>query len=265
MIKFEENHRPLILVTNDDGVEAGGLLELKEVAREFGNVVVAAPDKAQSGMSGAITVKNPLFLDKIEEAGDLFVYKSNGTPVDCVKLAFNFLLPRTPDLVLSGINHGSNSSSNVHYSGTLGGAREGMLNGVVSIGFSLLDHDSNADFSTAKPYVRRLISQVLQYGLPNGTFLNVNIPRGNNLKGIKICRQAKGKWVEEFVEREDPRKQKYFWLTGFYQNLEPNANDTDEYALANGYVTVVPCKIDITDYEVIEQLKHQAYEASVEH
>jgi 5'-nucleotidase len=263
MIKFEENHRPLILVTNDDGVDAGGIEVLKEVAREFGNVVVVAPDAAQSGMSNAITVKFPLFLKEVKQAEGLFVYKSNGTPVDCVKLSFNSLLPARPDLVLSGINHGSNSSSSVHYSGTLGGAREGALNGVPSIGFSLLDYHPDADFSAARPFVRQIVRQVIQYGLPAGTFLNINMPRGENLKGIKVCRQARGKWIEEFVEREDPRKLKYYWLTGFFQNLEPSATDTDEYALSNGFVSVVPCHIDITDHLAIEQLRAQSYEMSV--
>ena len=263
MVEFEENHRPLILVTNDDGFDAGGISVLSEIAGEFGNVVVVAPDEARSGMSSAITVKVPLFVSQVKEEKGLFVFKSNGTPVDCVKLALNSILPRRPDLVLSGINHGSNSSSNVHYSGTLGGAREGVMNQLTSAGFSLLDHSHDADFSAARPFVRQIIRQVLQFGLPVETFLNVNIPAGNNIKGIKICRQAKGRWVEEFVEREDPRKQKYYWLTGFFQNLEPNATDTDEYALKNGYVSVVPCNLDITDYSAIGQLRDQSYEMSV--
>jgi 5'-nucleotidase len=263
MIKFEENHRPLILVTNDDGVEAEGIKALKEVAREFGNVVVLAPDAAQSGMSNAITVKFPLFIKKVHQEKGLYIYKSNGTPVDCVKLAFHALLPRRPDLVVSGINHGSNSSSSVHYSGTLGGAREGILNATPAIGFSLVDFRHDADFSHARPFVRQIMRQVLEYGLPEGTFLNVNVPGGNGLKGIKVCRQAHGKWVEEFVERNDPRDQKYFWLTGFFQNLEPNATDTDEYALTHNFVSVVPCNLDITHHAAIEQLRDQAYEMSV--
>ncbi|WP_462317220.1 5'/3'-nucleotidase SurE [Marinilabilia sp.] len=263
MIEFEENHRPLILVTNDDGVDAGGISVLRELACEFGNVVVVAPDSAQSGMSNAITVKVPLSLEKIFEDKGLYIYKSNGTPVDCVKLAFNALLPRKPDLILSGINHGSNSSSSVHYSGTLGGAREGAVNEVPSIGFSLLDYKHDASFEAARPFVRQIIKQVVQNPLPDYTFLNVNIPQGDDLKGIKVCRQARGKWVEEFVEREDPRKQKYYWLTGFFQNLEPNAEDTDEYALKNNFISVVPCRVDITDHSAIDQLKDQSYEMSV--
>lgn len=263
MIKFEENHRPLILVTNDDGVNAGGILALREIAREFGNVVVVAPDSAQSGMSNAITVKVPLFLKKVHSEKGLYVFKSNGTPVDCVKLSMHSLLPREPDLVLSGINHGSNSSSSVHYSGTIGGAREGVMNQVPSIGFSLLDYRADADFSTSVPFVRQIIQQAVQYGLPAGTFLNVNIPEGNSIKGIKVVRQAKGKWVEEFVEREDPRKQKYYWLTGFFHNQESGAPDTDEYVLEQGFVSVVPCTLDITDYSAIEQLKDQSYEMSI--
>lgn len=263
MINFEENHRPLILVTNDDGVDALGIRTLREVAREFGNVVVVAPDSAQSGMSNAITVKVPLFLKKVHSEKGLYIYKSNGTPVDCVKLSLNSLLPRTPDLVLSGVNHGSNSSSSVHYSGTLGGAREGVMNEIPSVGFSLLDYSPDADFSAAIPFIRQVVQQVLQFGLPTSTFLNVNIPKGNTLKGIKVVRQARGKWVEEFVEREDPRKQKYYWLTGFFQNLEPNAIDTDEYVLEHGFVSVVPCTLDITDHGAMEQLKAQSYEMSI--
>ncbi|MGQ1889894.1 5'/3'-nucleotidase SurE [Thermophagus sp. OGC60D27] len=255
MIEFEENHRPLILVTNDDGYDAGGLSVLREIATEFGNVVVVAPDEARSGMSNAITVKLPLFVKQLSHKKGLFVFKTNGTPVDCVKLALNTLLPRKPDLVLSGINHGSNSSSSVHYSGTLGAAREGVLNQINAIGFSLLDYDPNADFSATRPYVRQIIHHVLQHGLPEDTFLNVNMPKGKQLKGIKICRQAKGKWGEEFLEREDPRKQKYYWLTGTFQNLEPQATDTDEYALAQGFVSVVPCHLDITNHSAIEHLK----------
>jgi len=263
MIKLEGNPRPLILVTNDDGFDAGGISVLREMAQEFGDVVVVAPDAAQSGMSNAITVKVPLFLEEVHREEGLSIYKSNGTPVDCIKLSFNSLLPRRPDLVLSGINHGSNSSSSVHYSGTLGGAREGVLNEVPSVGFSLLDYHHDADFSPARPFVRQIIRQVLQYGLPAGTFLNVNIPKGDRLKGIKVCRQARGKWIEEFVEREDPRKKKYYWLTGFFQNLEPGANDTDEFFLDNGFVSVVPCHIDITDHSAIEQLKDQSYDMSI--
>jgi len=263
MIQFEENHQPLILVTNDDGVDAGGISVLKEIAREFGNVVVVAPDAAQSGMSNAITVKVPLTLQEVNSDKGLLEYKTNGTPVDCVKLAFNALLPRKPDLILSGINHGSNSSSSVHYSGTLGGAREGAVNEVPSVGFSLLDYRHDANFDAAIPFVRQIIRQITQYNLPDYTFLNVNIPKGDNLKGIKVCRQARGKWVEEFVEREDPRKQKYYWLTGFFQNLEPNAEDTDEFALKNDFVSVVPCKVDITDHSAIDQMRDQSYEMSV--
>jgi 5'-nucleotidase len=262
MIKFEENHRPLILITNDDGVDAVGISVLKDVALEFGNVLVVAPDVPQSGMSNAITVKVPLHIEEIYKGKGVFVYKSNGTPVDCVKLSLNSLLPRRPDLVLSGINHGGNSSASVHYSGTLGGAREGVLNQIPAVGFSLLDYSPDADFSFARPFVRQIIHQVTQFGLPEGTFLNVNIPKGNNLKGTKVCRQARGKWAEEFVEREDPRRQKYYWLTGFFQNLEPDATDTDEYALAHNFVSIVPCRLDITNYSAIDQLKDQSYEMS---
>ncbi len=260
MIEFAKNHRPLILVTNDDGIDAGGIKALAEVACEIGNVLVVAPRAPHSGMSHAITVREPLYLERVHQEDNLIMYRTNGTPADCVKLAMNSLLDRKPDILLSGINHGSNSSASVHYSGTLGAAREGVLNGLPSVGFSMLDYNADADFSAAKPLCRQITMQVIEHGLPADTFLNVNIPKGKDINGIRVCRQTKGKWLEEFVEHKDPRGEKYYWLTGSFQNLEPNAEDTDEYALVNGYASIVPCKSDITDYDLMEQLKAQDYE-----
>lgn len=246
--------RPLIFVTNDDGIHARGLHELVEVMQLFGDVVVIAPEVAMSGMSNAITADHPLRANKLSEERGITVYKCNGTPVDCVKLGFNHLLDKMPDFVVSGINHGANSSISVIYSGTMGAAIEGCLHGVPSIGFSLLDFSADADFSKAKIYAARIFQAVLDNGLPRFTCLNVNIPLGNP-KGIKICRQAKGKWIEEFDKRTDPHNRNYFWLAGSFQNFEEEAKDTDLNALEKNYVSIVPVKVDMTCYESIDELK----------
>jgi 5'-nucleotidase len=249
--------KPLILVTNDDGIEAKGLKELVEVVKPFGDVTVVAPADAQSGMSHAITVKFPLRVKKVrEEAGTTF-FKCYGTPVDCVKLAFNQLLDRKPDMLVSGINHGSNSSTSVFYSGTIGAALEGCINEVPSIGFSLLSLDPDADFTAARSIASRIIGHVLQNGLPGSVCLNVNIPKGSleEIQGIKVCRQNKGFWREEFDKRTDPMGKNYFWLTGYYYNCEPEAEDTDEWALRNKYVAVVPLHTDLTAYNMIEKIR----------
>ncbi len=243
--------KPVILVTNDDGIHAKGILTLADTLKEFGKVIVVAADKSFSAMSHAITVKEPLRLkDKGVEDG-IHYYQTNGTPADCVKIALHFILKQKPDLIVSGINHGTNSSISVHYSGTLGAAREGCLNEVPSIGFSLLNHDPDADFSESTNVVKSVVAEILKKGMAKGTFLNVNIPDSKKISGIKHCRQAKGKWVEEFVEREDPRGEKYYWLTGHFKNFEPDAKDNDEYYLENNFATVVPCKIDITDFDTL--------------
>jgi 5'-nucleotidase len=256
--------RPLILVTNDDGVNAGGIKALTEMVLPYGDVVVVAPNTSFSGMSHAITVKVPLYVTLIKQDEQVTVYKSNGTPVDCVKLALNNLLPRYPDLCVSGINHGTNSSVSVHYSGTLGAAREAAIYGIPSIGFSLLSYDPDADFSYGKPFCQKVIEQVLENGLPFGTYLNVNIPDTKNIKGMKVVRQANGHWKEEFLKREDPRGREYFWLTGHFECDEPDATDTDDAALHSGYVSVVPCKLDITDYTLMSQLQHLNHELQVQ-
>jgi len=251
-----QSSRPLILVTNDDGVKAGGIAALIEMMKPYGDVVVVAPNQAQSGMSHAITVKTPLYYSCIQHEPQLTIYKSNGTPADCVKLALNKILHRLPDICVSGINHGTNSSTSVHYSGTLGGAREATLYGIPAIGFSLLSYDADADFSPAVAQFKKVFEHVLKDGLPHGIYLNVNAPDGNALKGVRVCRQSRGRWIEELLEREDPRGKKYFWLTGHFQNDEPEATDTDEYALANGYVSIVPCQTDITHYQSFTHLTH---------
>jgi len=252
-----DNHRPLILVTNDDGYKAKGLLKLTSIAREFGDVVVVAATESQSGRSHAITIKEPLKYKQIEEADGYVKYMVRGTPVDGVKLAMNSILKRKPDLLLSGINHGSNASSSIVYSGTMAATLEGAIHYIPSIGFSLLDYMPDADFDPSEGYVRHLVGKVITEGLPPLTCLNVNIPAVplEKLQGIMICRQADGFWKEDFQERTDPRGTKYYWLTGTYHNREPEMEDTDEFALSKNYISVVPVSVDLTAHKMIEQLR----------
>ena len=247
-------HRPLILITNDDGDTAKGIQELTKIMRKLGDVVVMAPDGPRSGQSNAITVNTPIRYWKISEADGFKSFKCNGTPTDCVKLALHDVLDRKPDLLVSGINHGSNAAINVIYSGTMGAALEGCENGIPSIGLSLCDHSPHADFSKMEQHITALATDIIEKGLPYGTCLNVNAPTGK-IKGIKICRQCKGHWTEEYAKRTDPHGRVYFWLTGFFENHEPQATDTDEYALANGYMSIVPTSIDMTNYTYMEHLK----------
>ncbi len=248
------SEKPLILVTNDDGIHAKGLRELVEVMQLFGEVVVISSEVSMSGKACGITVDHPLRATPVERILGVPTFKSNGTPVDSVKLSFNSLFERTPDYVVSGINHGSNSSISVIYSGTMGAAIEGSLHGVPSIGFSLDDYSSEADFSKAKMIVARVFQSVMENGMPKATCLNVNIPKGKP-KGIKICRQAQGKWVEEFEKRIDPHGREYHWLGGYFKNFEEEAVETDMYALTNNFASVVPVSVDMTSYKALEQLK----------
>jgi len=253
----DKKDKPLILVTNDDGIDSKGINELAIIASNFGNVYVVAPDKPQSGMSSAITLESIIRCNLHENVNSNIVkYSCTGTPVDCVKLAINKILPRKPDLVLSGINHGSNSSINVIYSGTMAAAFEGCLEKIPSIGFSLLDYSSNADFNHCTEIVHSIVEKILNNGLENGVCLNVNIPKksNENIKGIKICRQADANWIEEFDERVDPKKLNYFWLTGTFVNYD-SGNDTDEQALKENYISIVPVKYDLTDHNYISSLK----------
>jgi 5'-nucleotidase len=249
--------KPLILVTNDDGIHAPGLKALIEVAREIGEVVVVAPDEGRSGMSHAITIKYPLRLNKISQEEDIVIYSCSGHPADCVKLAVNQVLERKPDLLVSGINHGSNSSISVVYSGTMAAAVEGGLHGIPSIGFSITDFSSRPDFSACKFYGRKIIKKTLDEGLPAGVCLNVNFPKlpGEDIRGIKICRQARGLWIEEFDKRTDPHRREYFWLTGYFDNYEPDDEETDEWALKNNYISVVPVRVDFSDLKAMDELK----------
>lgn len=254
-----KDKKPLVLITNDDGIKAGGLRALVEMAQKYADVVVVAPNQSYSGMSHSITIKIPLYAKKIREKEGFKLYKVNGTPVDCIKLSVNTLLDRRPDFVLSGINHGSNSSASVHYSGTMGAAREAALLGIPAIGFSLLDHSYEADFTTAVKYSEEIFKHVIKNGMPAGSYWNVNIPVGKDVKGIKVCRQANGKWVERFIEREDPRNRKYYWLTGYYKNLEPDSKDTDEYWLSQNYASVVPCSLDSTDHNMLKKMDENMF------
>ncbi|MDD2799302.1 MAG: 5'/3'-nucleotidase SurE [Bacteroidales bacterium] len=248
-------NKPLILVTNDDGYQAKGIASLINSIRGLGQIVVMAPDSARSGQSSAITPHTPLRFSKVSEEGDVSIYKCNGTPVDCVKLAFHQLLHRKPDLIVSGINHGSNSAVNIHYSGTMGAVIEGCIAGVPSIGFSFCNYFPNADFTVTEKYVRSISEDVLQNGIPKGVCLNVNIPDTLEIEGIRICRQTDAVWQEEYSKRTDPFGGEYFWLTGSMYNREPEAEDTCEWALNNSYVSVVPCQIDLTAYHYMDELK----------
>lgn len=251
--------KPLILVCNDDGITAPGITYLIRLMQHYGDVAVVAPDKPQSGMGHAITINNTLRVNKTDIHGVFLEYSCSGTPVDCIKMAVNKLLPRKPDLCVSGINHGSNSSINVIYSGTMSAAIEGALEGIPTIGFSLCDYAYEADFTQGEKYIRQLVEDVLKNKLPEGVCLNVNIPKlkAEELKGIKICRQAKANWVEEFDERKDPGGRNYYWLTGKFVNFEEGKEDTDEWALKHGYISVVPTQSDLTSHVSIQGLKNR--------
>lgn len=254
-----EIQRPLILISNDDGINAKGIAALVDVAKQLGRVVVVAPEQGQSGMSHAITSAIPIRLRHVKEEENVSWYAVSGTPADCIKLAFYEVLKRKPDLVLSGINHGSNASVAVIYSGTIGAAVEGTLYGVPSIGFSLLDHSPNADFTAAKRWFAPIIKKVIEKGLPHFTLLNVNIPNipSETIKGYAHCRVTHGMWSEEYEKRTDPQGKSYYWLTGYFHNDEPSATDTDEWALANGYVSVVPVYVDWTNRAFLDQMKQE--------
>lgn len=251
--------KPLILVSNDDGIDATGIRTLVEIMCELGEVVVVAPDSPQSGMGHAITIGNTLRLTETDIFTEVVAYKCSGTPADCVKLAKHYVLKdRKADLVVSGINHGSNTSISVLYSGTMSAAIEGAIEGMPSIGFSLCDYSNHADFEHTREYVRKITQQVLKNGLPKGVALNVNFPpkRNENLKGIKICRQARAKWQEEFDQRFDPNGRRYFWLAGNFVNYD-KGEDNDEWAIANNYVSVVPCQFDMTAHHTISILNDE--------
>lgn len=243
-----------ILITNDDGIAAPGIKALTEVMHELGEIYIIAPDSAQSGMGHAITINSTLELKHIPGfLGTGNAYSCSGTPVDCVKMGVHEVMKTRPNLLVSGVNHGSNSSINVIYSGTMSAAVEGGIEGIPSIGFSLCDYSWDANFENIKPYIKKIALEVLEKGLPEGVILNVNFPKTDNIKGIKICRQAKAAWEEEFDKRTNPMGKEYYWLTGKFVNHD-NGEDTDEWALANDYISIVPVHFDLTAYHAIQQL-----------
>ncbi|MCK5538573.1 MAG: 5'/3'-nucleotidase SurE, partial [Bacteroidales bacterium] len=248
--------KPLILITNDDSYRAKGIKELVEYIKDLGKIVVVAPKNPMSAKSHSITVTEPLWIKKLSSENDITWYYLNGTPADCIKFALHQLLEEKPDLILSGINHGPNYSVSQFYSGTVAGAIEGTLNGVPSIAFSLNDFDSEADFSKSKDYIRKITKEVLANPLPTNICLNVNFPDFKTKhKGLKICRQTHGKWVEKFIEQTHPWAGNYYWLSGTFTNFEPDAGDNDVWAVENGYASVLPLNIDMTDYNYIEKIK----------
>ena len=252
--------KPLILVTNDDGITAPGLRKLIALMKELGEVVVVAPDSPQSGMGHAITIDNTLYSKKMtidKENGASLEYSCSGTPADCVKLALQELLPKKPDIVVSGINHGSNASINVIYSGTMSAAIEAGIEGLPAIGFSLCDYKWDANFDSFDKEIKQIVTEALTNGLPKGTVLNVNIPNTNGkpVKGIRVCRQAKANWKEKFDKRFSPSGKEYYWLTGEFELLD-KGEDTDIFALNNNYISVVPTQFDLTAHHAMQTLNN---------
>lgn len=255
MTKSTKKELPTILITNDDGITAPGIRNLVEAVKHLGRVVVVAPDKPQSGMGHAITIGHPLRMHKVDMFEGVESWQTSGTPVDCVKLAVDKILKKKPDLCLSGINHGANHSINVIYSGTMSAAMEASIESIPSIGFSLLNYNYEADFSAARHYATRIVEDVLKQKKDKHFLLNVNIPSAplELIKGIKVCRQAYAKYEEAFKERKDPHGKKYYWLTGEFVNFD-KGKDTDVWALANNYISVVPVQFDLTNYQLKQKL-----------
>ncbi|MDR1258911.1 MAG: 5'/3'-nucleotidase SurE [Tannerellaceae bacterium] len=246
---------PLILITNDDGVDARGIIELAECLKPLGELVVFAPDGPRSGMSGAITSSIPITFSLLEEYDGMRVYSCTGTPVDCVKLAVNNVLDRKPDLLVSGINQGGNMSVCVHYSGTLGAAAEGCIFGIPSLGVSLTDYNGKASFGACRRLGLSVAQLILEEGLPKGTYLNLNVPNVSRVKGLRVCRQSGARFVNEYMTSEDAGGETVYWLTGSLYNEQPDDPEDDTLALDEGYASLVPCRIDVTDYEYMQQLR----------
>lgn len=257
---FMKIMKPLILISNDDGYHAKGLNSLIDMLSDLGDILVCAPESARSGFATAFSATTPLRLKLRRKREGVEVWSCNGTPVDCVKLALSQLCPRRPDMVIGGINHGDNGSVNSHYSGTMGVTREGCMKYIPSVAFSLCDYRDDADFEPLRSIVRKITAKVLAEGLPKGTCLNVNFPKAAEFNGVKVCRMAKGIWGNEVVRAHHPRGYDYYWLVGEYTNDEPEATDTDNWALNHGYVAITPTTIDVTDYAMFERLKDCADE-----
>ena len=245
--------KPLILVSNDDSISAKGVHELIRALQPIGEVVSICPENPQSGMSMALTVNSPLRVTRLEDYHGAAMYKVNGTPVDCIKIGVDNILPRKPDIVVTGINHGSNAAINVVYSGTMGAAFEGCAYGIPSIGFSLTSHDENADFSPCLPVVEKLVSAVLENGLPDGVCLNVNMPAHvKEYKEMRVVRGCRGRWDDRYEEYRDPARRPFYWLAGNFINEEPQNEDTDEWCLNHGIVSIVPVLLERT-YPALEE------------
>lgn len=252
-----DKRKPLILISNDDGYAAKGINSLVAMVRDLADVLVCAPDSARSGYSCAFSATLPLILHQQHQEEGVEIWSCNGTPVDCVKLAMAELCPdRRPALVLGGINHGDNASVNSHYSGTMGVVREGCMKSIPSVAFSLCDHRDDADFEPLRPYVRRMVARVLTEGLPEGVCLNVNFPKLPSFRGVKVCRMTKGIWYNEVEKCHHPRNYDYWWMVGHYANLEPESDDTDEWALDHGYVAITPTRIDVTAYDMLDRMSN---------
>lgn len=247
--------RPLILIANDDGYKAKGINSLIDMVRDMGDVLVCAPEGGRSGFACAFSATTPLMLTLRHREEGVEVWSCNGTPVDCVKMALAELCPRKPDLVLGGINHGDNASVNTHYSGTMGVTMEGCMKYIPSVAFSLCDYRADADFEPLRPYVRQMVQRVLREGLPTGVCLNVNFPLTSAFQGVKVCRMAKGTWGNEVTRCHHPRGYDYWWMVGQYTNDEPEAADTDNWALGHGYVAITPTQVDVTAYEALANMK----------
>lgn len=248
-------NRPLILISNDDGYHANGIKFLVSFLKEKADLIVCAPESARSGFSCAFSATTPLRLKRRHNMGDVDVWSCNGTPVDCVKLALSELCgDRKPDLILGGINHGDNSTVNNHYSGTMGVAMEGCMKYIPSVAFSSCDYDTEADYSYLRDDVCKIVDRVLTEGLPKGICLNVNFPARPPFKGVKVCRMTFGRWVNEVVKERHPRGYDYFWMLGHFHNDEPEATDSDQWALNHGYIAITPTKMDVTAYEFMDHL-----------
>lgn len=247
--------RPLILIANDDGYKAKGINSLVDMVRDMGDVLVCAPEGGRSGFACAFSATTPLTLTLRHREEGVEVWSCNGTPVDCVKMALAELCPRKPDLVLGGINHGDNASVNTHYSGTMGVTMEGCMKYIPSMAFSLCDYRADADFEPLRPYVRQMVQRVLREGLPTEVCLNVNFPLTPAFQGVKVCRMAKGTWGNEVTRCHHPRGYDYWWMVGQYTNDEPEAADTDNWALGHGYVAITPTQVDVTAYEALANMK----------
>lgn len=247
--------RPLILISNDDGYQAKGIRSLVEMVRHLGDIIVCAPEGPRSGFACAFSATTPLTITLREKQEGVEIWSSNGTPVDCVKLALHEIVPRRPDLVLGGINHGDNGSVNTHYSGTMGVVMEGCMKYIPSVAYSLCDHRDDADFEPLRPYVKRFTRQVLDEGLPKGVCLNVNFPLAESFSGVRVCRMAQGTWSNEVTKCHHPRGYDYYWMVGHYVNDEPQQDDTDNWALQHGYVAITPTTFDVTAYEALRRMK----------